>query len=157
MTNEKCTNDTCAIHTRTDGVKHFADGEGLAAKVNYIGDYAVVTRVNDLLETPYAQIMRAFGAEADVYYTYILKVDDGTVSSLDEVGDEALYAALRYVETHTAHQGDLDTDEQFVELEKRAEEYHDGIVSAVKAGAIDLDNSVSKEEHLAKMKASVRP
>lgn len=155
MSDEKCTSDKCVIHTRTDGIKPYDDGEGMAAKVNYLGEFAVITRTNSAGVSPAAQLLRMMGANMDMFYTLVLHVGDGTIGEFVGLEGEELYSEIRYMETHTEITPEFDTPD-FPEVERKAELYHDGIVDALKASALDLSEGYTKAQYVDILLKSVK-
>lgn len=154
---EKCTSGSgCVLHTRTSGIKHYEDGEGMAAKVTYLGEYAVMTRVNDAIETPTAALLRILGANADAFLTMVFKVGDEPLSAYLELKGEALYSGIRHMETHTEITPSFGLDD-LPEAERKAELYHDGIVDAIKASALSLDEGLTKDQYVKILFDSVKP
>lgn len=151
---DECTSETCIIHTRTDGVKRYADGEGMAAKVTYLGDYAVMTKVNEALDHPSAYLLRMMGAKADVFYTSVVFVGEGTIGDFIESDGDA-YGPIRFLETHTLR-GEFNL-EDFPEAEAEAEKFHDGIMEAIKADTLDLTKPFTKRQWVTGLFNSIKP
>jgi hypothetical protein len=120
MNETTCTETTCAVHNRVDG-SVFDDGM-VYFIINYVGEYAVVTRENPILSDPLTAISAALaGHKVDLLVTAVQYVKDGTV------GDNGDFD-LRWLLFH-------DSDEL-------AQETHDRIVERVKTGDIDLTTTV---------------
>lgn len=149
MSEHKCTSVDCVIHTRTDGIKQYSDGEGMAAKVTYVGKYAVLTKINEALEHASAQLLRMFGAPADTFYTMVIEVGEGnSVGDYLTMRSKESYEFLRFMETHTNDGGKGFGREELDQAEKDAEKYHDGIVEAVKADTLDLSSSIDHKQYV---------
>ena len=120
MNETTCTEETCAVHNRVDDAV-FEDGM-VYFIITYLGEYAVVTRENPLLDNPMLAISAALaGKNVDLLVTAVQYVSNGTVGNDDDFD-------LRWLLFH-------DSDEL-------AQETHDRIVERVKSGDIDLSTTV---------------
>jgi hypothetical protein len=128
----------------------------MAAKVNYVGNYAVVTQVNEALAYAEVSMLRMMGAPVDTYLTGIYEVGEGSVA--DAITDnETMFKNLRHLSTHTEDVPGSGKFTSLDEAEKAAEVYHDAMVDALKADTLVLVNNITRDDYLNTIKASVKP
>lgn len=122
MNETECTEATCAVHNRVDG-SSINDGM-VYFIINYVGEYAVVTRENPILGDPMMAIAAALaGHNVDLLVTGVQHVGEGASADGD--------LDLRWLLFHNS--------------DELAQATHDLIVDRVKAGELDLSTKVSTD------------
>lgn len=130
---EKCPQgDQCAVHFRNDEEYVVEEGE-YARYITYVGDYAVVTEDNHILDTPIFIIKMLLGqiSEANTpprFETTVFLVGEGTIGDLEEKSTEARLESIRYAGTH--------------DVWSQVKDEHTAVVMMLEAGLLDVSKSI---------------
>ncbi|HEY6018514.1 MAG TPA: hypothetical protein VIY48_01005 [Candidatus Paceibacterota bacterium] len=120
--------EECSVHFRVDD-QFIEENSQCVRLITYVGDYCVVTDDNQQAVSPLELAMVVIGATsaADLpprWETFIVYVGEGVLADVSEMPLEERRKAFRYSATH-------DVWDELVAV-------HDGTVSFLKAGLIDV-------------------
>lgn len=125
----------CSVHFRVDD-QIIDEPAKYVRLINYVGDYAVVTEDNHQLDSPILMVKIVLGVavKEDLpprWETIIYHVGDGVIGDLSDKSLEDRRNAVRYAAQH-------DVWDELIEV-------HDGTVSFLEAGLIDVSKPFDLE------------
>jgi hypothetical protein len=124
--------DQCPVHFRVDE-EYVVESEKYARYITYVGEYAVVTEDNHILESPVFIVKMLLGQikKEDMpprFETTIFFVGSGTIGDLTDKDAESQRESIRYASTH--------------DVWEQVGEEHAATVLMLESGLIDVSKSL---------------